>query len=151
MTGEIRTRRGHLMVAIALAAAGIALGSVTSLQVARGEPGVWDIEQWDRCTDATYLINDPDQYWKAVKACCINSGGVWDDAKLDCRAPSGDSQGTRQLPGNVQIPSGIATAPVVTQAPPRPIQVPSDIATAPAVTQTPDCPPEAPCVPPPVP
>jgi hypothetical protein len=47
------------------------------------------------------------------------------------------ASGSRQLPGNVHIPSDIVTGPAVTQVPVRPIRVPSDIATAPAVSQAP--------------
>jgi hypothetical protein len=45
-----------------------------------------------------------------------------------------DSQGLRQLPGNVEVPSDIATAPTVTEDPPRPIRVPSDTATVSTVS-----------------
>jgi hypothetical protein len=41
----------------------------------------------------------------------------------------------RQLPGNVHIPSGIATAPTLTKDSLRPTRVPSDIATVSTVSQ----------------
>lgn len=46
-----------------------------------------------------------------------------------------DSHDSRQLPGNVEIPSDIATATAVTKDPPRPIRVPSDIATVSTMSQ----------------
>jgi predicted YcjX-like family ATPase len=46
-----------------------------------------------------------------------------------------DSQGLLQLPGNVEVPSDIATAPTLTKDPPRPIRVPSDTATVSTVSQ----------------
>ena len=71
--------------------------------------------------------------------CCRHSGGVEDPGQEPehCRAPSGDAQGSQQLPGNVHIPSDIATAPSPTKARSRPIQVASDILTAQAVTKAP--------------
>jgi hypothetical protein len=102
---------------------------------------VWDIEEFDNCMDAfawqqmDMSINEQ----KGVhEACCEKSGGVFtDDGYLGkCSAPPGDAKGSRQLPGNVHIPSDIALEPV-TKAPPRPIQVPTDIATATAVSQAP--------------
>ena len=67
-----------------------------------------------------------------VAAACLSmtaiSVNVWP-------RPAEPASGSRQLPGNVQIPSDIATAPTVTKAPPRPIRVPSDIATVSTVSQ----------------
>lgn len=110
--------------------------------VATAEPGTWDIERYDRCMDqarASYqrgeiTLQDLTVY---AKVCCQLYDGVWNAAKQDCQAPPGDSQGARQFPGNGHIPSDIATAPLVTQEPPRPIQVPSDIATATVLSQAP--------------
>ena len=59
-------------------------------------------------------------------AMCLTAGPV-------PRASS--PSGSRQLPGNIQIPSDIATAPAVTKDPPGPIRVPSDIATVSTVSQ----------------
>jgi hypothetical protein len=96
---------------------------------------VWDIEAYDNCTFG--LENWRWEYWDEMKKCCLNSGGVWKQSEYKCVAPPAEpASGSRQFPGNVQIPSDIATAPV-TKAPPRPIQVPSDIASAQVVTQAP--------------
>jgi hypothetical protein len=103
---------------------------------------VWDIEFYDDCLNG--MSYDQMDYSIAEqknvnKRCCEDSGGVFkDDGYLgQCVAPPGDTKGSRQLPGNVQIPSDLATAPAVTQAPSRPIPVTSDIATEQAVTQAP--------------
>jgi hypothetical protein len=103
---------------------------------------VWDIEFYDDCLaglsndQMNYSINDQKLFHQT---CCEHSGGVFiDDGYLGkCVAPPAEpaSQGSRQLPGNVHIPSDIATAPAVTKDPPRPIRVPSDIATVSTVRQ----------------
>jgi hypothetical protein len=100
---------------------------------------VWDIELYDYCMDA--LADDQLDYsiaqqLEAHRVCCEETGGVFiDDGYVGkCVAPPAEptSPGTRQLPGNVHIPSDIATAPVVTQSPRA--RVPSGIVTAPTVT-----------------
>jgi hypothetical protein len=83
--------------------------------------------------DLLDVDGDDADYRLSEKICCAGSGGVWNANRSECQAPPGDSQGSRQLPGTVQIPSDIATAPV-TKAPPRPIHVPSDIATVSTVS-----------------
>jgi hypothetical protein len=116
------------------AAAIAAVPSVGLTAVASAEPGVWDIEAYDNCAkDAAELGGDAELVEWRLKWCCWDSYGVWDAQRGKCYAPPGDTKGSRQLPGNVQIPSDIATAPV-TKAPPRPIQVPSDIATVSTVS-----------------
>ncbi len=124
------------------------LGALVVTAAAFAHPAIataqryWDIEYFDTCRDAWYAeyqtgkIDFDDYHW-GIRLCCKNSDGVWNEAQQECQAPPADSQGSRQLPGNVQIPSDIATAPTVTKAPPRPIQVPSDIATVSTVSQTP--------------
>jgi len=67
---------------------------------------------------------------------CNGAGQCKHDTDVVCDAPPGDSHGSRQLPGNVRVPSDIATEPV-TKTPPRPIQVPSDIATVSTLGQAP--------------
>ena len=124
----------------AMAVAGTPL-AYPAIATAEPNSGVWDIDTYDYCMDAARTdyqkgeITLQDLTARA-KGCCEYTGGVWNAAEQDCQAPPGDSQGSRQLPGNIQIPSDIATAPV-TRTPPRPIQVPSDIATATAVSQAP--------------
>jgi hypothetical protein len=140
-----------VMAVLIVAALTLAIGRTA---VAFAEPQVWDLENYGECMDTIYAQYQLgkitfQQYNDLAKTCCTANGGVWSATQKDCVAPPGDQQGSRQLPGNIQIPSDIGSAPVVTQAPPRPIQVPSDIATAPVATQAPDCPPDTNCVPPP--
>jgi hypothetical protein len=98
---------------------------------------VLDVEQYDACTSAIHVVDLPDfAYWDLMEDCCDKAGGTWNKEIRDCQAPPGDSKGSRQLPGTVHIPSDIGIEPV-TKAPPRPIRVPSDIATASTVSQAP--------------
>ncbi len=124
-----------LLGALAVAATPLAYPASATAQ------RVWDIEDYDNCvadqTGSQLDLSINDQ--KAFHAyCCNRSGGVFiDDGYLGkCVAPPAEpASGSRQLPGNVQIPSDIATAPTVTKEPPRPIRVPSDIATVSTVSQ----------------
>jgi hypothetical protein len=127
--------------AMLLGAAAVAVAPLAHPAIAAAQK-YWDIEYFDTCKDAWYAEYqsgkiDFDDYHYGIRLCCKNSDGVWNEAEQECQAPPGDSQGSRQLPGNVHIPSDIAIAPAVTQVPLRPIRVPSDIATAPAVSQAP--------------
>jgi hypothetical protein len=125
-----------LLGALAVAATPLANPAIATAQ------RVWDIEYFDTCRDAwlaeyqkgTITFQD---FHDGVRGCCNLSDGVWNAAEQECQAPPGDSQGSRQLPGNAQIPSDIVTAPALTPAPARPIRVPSDIATVTAVSQAP--------------
>jgi hypothetical protein len=143
MDTVLTDRLRWLAIAIAAAAA-IGANTLGYPSTASAEP-VWDVEDYDNCMDA-YAGNQGEKSitdWKNANGyCCRRSGGVFiDDGYIGkCVAPAAEpnSQGSRQLPGNAQIPSDIANAPAVTQAPPRPIQVPPDIATAPIVTQAPE-------------
>lgn len=137
MTTVSKRFRQLLPAAVVAVALATGANTVAYSAIASAER-VWDIEDYDNCmADQTgnqldLSINDQ----KAFHAyCCSRSGGVFvDDGYLGkCVAPPAEpASGTRQLPGNVHIPSDIATAPVVTQAPPT--RVPSGIATAPTVT-----------------
>ena len=124
-----------LLGALAVAATPLAYPAIATAEK------VWDIENYDDCVDgqaydrvSEISINDQ----KLLRRRLLRaSGGVFiDDGYLGkCVAPPAEpASGSRQLPGNVQIPSDIATAPTVTKAPPRPI-VPSDIATVSTVSQ----------------
>ena len=132
------TRRGF--VAGAMAAAVLAFGGMVSPPSAVGEPnsGNWDIEEFDYCLkqtskglggtdplDIDAKVQENQQY------CCYRSGGVWNGST--CVAPSGNSPGAQQVPGDIE------TAPVVTLAPPQadPPRVSGD---SPVVTQSPKCP-----------
>ena len=115
--------------------------SVGFTAVATAESKTWDIENYDDCLaglshdQMNNSINDQKLFHKA---CCEYSGGIFiDDGYIGkCVAPPAEpASGSRQRPGNVHIPSDIATAPTVTKDPPRPIRVPSDIATVSTVSQ----------------
>jgi hypothetical protein len=119
------------MLLAAVAAAAFPPAGLTA--VASAEK-VWDIETYDYCMEqarAAYQRGEItlQDLTDDAKTCCEYNDGVWNAATQDCQAPPGDTKGARQLPGNIRIPSDIATAPVVTKAP-RPIHVPADIAVA---------------------
>jgi hypothetical protein len=129
------TYAAMLVGALAVAA----LASVEFAAVATAEK-VWDIETYDYCMEqsrAHYQRGEItlQELTEAARGCCEYNDGVWNAATQDCQAPSGNSQGSRQLPGNVRIPSDIATAPTVAKDPPRPLRVPSDIATVSTLSQ----------------
>ncbi len=106
-------------------AAALALGwnALMGQAIASAEQ-VWDIEETKKCEDAfawQQMDMSINEQKKLYEACCILHGGVFkDDGYLGkCVAPPApENQRPRQLPGNIQIPSDIATAPVVTQQPP---------------------------------
>jgi hypothetical protein len=130
------------MLAGAIAIAAFPPVGLTAVATAEPNSGTWDLEDYESCINA--IPYDPETTtWQQIEDikgyCCRRSGGVEDPSQEPehCRAPSGDAQGSRQLPGNIRIPSDIAIAPELTTAPPRPIHVTSDITTEQAVTQAP--------------
>ena len=98
-----------LLGALAVSAAPFAHPAIATAQ------RYWDIEYFDTCRDTWYAEYQKgkitlDDYQYGIRLCCQYSDGVWNEAEDECQAPPGDSQGSRQLPGNVQIPSDIATS-----------------------------------------
>jgi hypothetical protein len=124
-----------VMLAGAMAVAAFPHAGLTAVASAQK---VLDIETYENCEKgvkadlAKGLLHIWDIH-NAYATCCEYAGGTWNDTTGDCDAPPGDSHGSRQLPGNIQVPSDIATEPV-TKTPPKPIQVPSDIATVSTVS-----------------
>jgi len=128
------------LVTGAIFAAAIALANAFGPTLATAEPnsGAWDVIQYDNCVKS-YPYDPSDdvvRYEDHLHWCCIQSGGVWDTnpdqpgGGFKCVAPSPrNPQWTRK------IPSGIATEPVVTQAPPRPISPDRVSGDSPVVTQ----------------
>ena len=141
------------MTTVAIAAAAVA---ISLPMAASAEPRVWDIENYDECM-ATILAQYQagkitfQQFNDYAQTCCNVTGGVWSASQETCVAPPADAQDSRQLPGNVRVPSDISSAQVATPAPPRPIVVPPDLANTPAMPLAPDCPPDTACQEPPVP
>jgi hypothetical protein len=127
-------------VVLAGAMAVLVSPSVAALTPVASAQRVWDVEFYDNCTAG---MND-DQMTKSIedqklinKRCCEDSGGIFqDDGYIGkCVAPPAEpAAGSRQLPGNVRIPSDIAAAPTVTNEPPRPIRVPTAVASVSAVS-----------------
>ena len=126
--------------AILLGAVAVAAFPPVGLTAVASAEKVWDIETYDYCMEqirAHYQRGEItlQELTEDAKVCCEYNDGVWNAATQDCQAPPGDTKGARQLPGNIQIPSDIATSPTVTKDPLRPIRVPSDIATVSMVSQ----------------
>ena len=123
-----------LLGALAVAATPLAYPTIATAEPNTG--GTFDLAKYNKCmADLLDVDGDDADYKLTGRICCRSVGGVWNESRAECTAPPADSQGSRQLPGNVQIPSDIATAPTVTKDPPRPIRVPSDIATVSTVSQ----------------
>jgi hypothetical protein len=126
--------------ATVLGALAVAATPLACPAVANAQP-VLDVESYDKCVQdiKKSLADGTIHLWdvhNAYVTCCEYAGGTWSESRGDCAAPPpADSKGSRQLPGNVHIPSDIATAPTVTKDPPRSIRVPSDIATVSTVSQ----------------
>lgn len=125
------------MLAGAMAVAAFPHAGLTAVASAQK---VLDVETYDNCVQniKDSLASGTIHLWdvhNAYVTCCEYAGGTWNDSTGECAAPPADSHGSRQFPGNVHIPSDIATAPTVTKDPPRPIRVPSDIATVSTVSQ----------------
>jgi hypothetical protein len=77
----------------AMFSAAIAVGGVGSV-IANAEPGVWDIESFDSCTE---LLDDGleeslQQKLDETKYCCVHTGGVWNEAQQTCQAPPAEGQ-----------------------------------------------------------
>jgi len=133
------TRLRQLLPAAVIAVALAAGANTVAFSPIASAERVWDIENYDECMAGLSRdqMNDSLNEQKMFhQKCCERYGGIFiDDGYIGkCVAPPAEptSQGTWQLPGNVQIPSDIGTAPVVTQAPRA--RIPSGMAGAPTVT-----------------
>jgi hypothetical protein len=131
MARTISAGRGLLT---ALASVAIAFGAAATAPVAVATPnsGNWDLDEYNYCLrqtakdlDGVDPLDIPAKVEENQKYCCYRSGGEWSGGK--CVAPSGNSIGTRQLPGD------IATA-TLTPAPPQHPIPPGISADIPAMT-----------------
>lgn len=128
------------LVTGAIFAAAIVFANSFGPTAATAEPnsGAWDVIQYDNCVKSYPYDPEDDviRYEDHLHWCCIKSGGVWDE---NPNQPGGGFKCVAPPPSNPQgsrlIPSGIATAPVVTQAPPRPIAPERVSGDSPMVTQ----------------
>ncbi|RDH79896.1 hypothetical protein DVS77_02445 [Mycolicibacterium moriokaense] len=143
MTTSTRTTRSRIVYAAMLAGAVavLAVPTVEFTAVATAQPAsdTWDLDEYEKCMNA-FPYDGETTTWQLIEDqkdyCCRETGGVVDPGQEPehCRAPSGDTKGSRQLPGGVRVPSDLA---VVTQEPSAPIHGASDIATAQTLTQAP--------------
>jgi hypothetical protein len=118
-------RLARRLGAAAFLATALALGGnvLVGPAIASAEQ-VWDMEETQKCEDAfawQQMDMSLNEQKKLYEACCVLHGGVFkDDGYLGkCVAPPApENQKPRHLPGNIQVPSDIATTPVVTQQQP---------------------------------
>lgn len=105
--------RRLLSVAVAVAALAIGAGTITDPAIGHAER-VWDIENFDDCMSSAappQMNMSLNEQKDMHRACCESTGGVFtDDGYLGkCTAPP--ATGTRHIPGNIRIPTGVITAP----------------------------------------
>jgi hypothetical protein len=120
----IHTRIGQGLAVTALMA-GLAIGAGA---VANAVPSEWDIEEYDKCTDAAWWrfengYIDANQLLQENKSCCITSVGVLGKDGKTCGAPP-------LYPG----PQGpVAEAPTEASQPPAPAKPVAPVAPRPTV------------------
>ena len=124
--GRLQRLAASLLAAAATVGASM-LGYPTT---ATAEPAKWDPDSYSHCVRSIDPGLNASDYLARVKWCCAQTGGIWVNDDQVCVAPSTNTSGSRQLPGNIRVPSDIATVPV-TQQPPH--QVPPELASEPAV------------------
>lgn len=81
--------------------------AVAPTGISRAEPGVWDIEDFDSCTD---ILNDGlneslQEKIDDTKGCCRHSGGVWNEGQQKCEAPPAEAGGAGRIPPGL-VPRG---------------------------------------------
>ncbi len=91
--------RQLLPAALLAATALFGASAVDSLATASAAPTEWDIESYDDCMKGMDL-DDPSEKIAWTRKCCIDSGGVWNDAMGKCQSPPKDAvaSGTRATP-----------------------------------------------------
>lgn len=117
----------RLLASTATLAAAAMFVIVTPTGIAQAEPGVWDIEDFDSCTD---ILNDGldeslQEKIDDTKGCCRHSGGVWNEGQQKCEAPPAEVSGAGRVPAGL-VPRGD-----VRVAPPPPVLVPVQPSLAP--------------------
>ncbi|MDV3126996.1 hypothetical protein M1247_18885 [Mycobacterium sp. 21AC1] len=103
--------------------------AVTPSGISQAEPGVWDIEDFDSCTE---ILNDGldeslQEKIDDTKGCCRHSGGVWNEGQQKCEAPPGEASGAGRVPEGLVPRGDLQVAP---SAPP-PVLVPVQPSLAP--------------------
>lgn len=89
--------------------------------ISSAAPGVWDIEDFDSCTD---ILNDGldeslQEKIDDTKGCCRHSGGVWNEGQQKREAPPAEASGAGRIPdslvprGDLQVATPVAPPPVL--------------------------------------
>ncbi|OMC41330.1 hypothetical protein A5740_22955 [Mycobacterium sp. GA-1841] len=92
--------------------------------ISHAEPGVWDIEDFDSCTD---ILNDGlneslQEKIDDTKGCCRHSGGVWNEGQQKCEAPPAEAGGAGRLPPGLVPRGDLQVAPPAPPPAPVPVQ-----------------------------
>ncbi|MBU9764305.1 hypothetical protein FR943_10680 [Mycobacterium sp. TNTM28] len=118
-------------VRLAATMAAAAMFVIVTPPGAQAEPGVWDIEDFDTCTE---MLNDGlDESMQEkiddTKGCCRHSGGVWNEGQQKCEAPPGEAAGAGRVPEGLVPRGDLQVAP---SNPPPPVLVPVQPTLAPS-------------------
>lgn len=91
--------RQLLPAALLAATAAFGLSAVGTLATASAAPTEWDIGLYDDCMGLN-PSGDPSEKIAWARKCCLDSGGVWNDAMGKCQSPPKDAvaSGTRATP-----------------------------------------------------
>lgn len=84
----------RIPAALIVAAGALAGGTFGSTAIANAVPE-WDIENYDDCMKGV-KYDDPSEQLAWTRKCCLDSGGVWNDALGKCQSPPAQSA---QRPG----------------------------------------------------
>jgi hypothetical protein len=103
--------RVRIPAALILAAGALA-GSTFGLTAIASAAPEWDIERYDDCMEAVNRP-DPSEQLAWTRKCCLDSGGVWNDALGKCQSPPAQQA---QRPGLATRPGLI----IQTLEPPAP-------------------------------
>lgn len=89
--------------------------------ISQAEPGVWDIEDFDSCTQILDdgLDESLQQKIDDTKDCCRHSGGVWNEYQEKCQAPPGEAAGAGRVPEGLVPRGDLQVAPPTSMAPPQ--------------------------------
>ncbi|WP_131805083.1 hypothetical protein [Mycobacterium sp. 852014-52144_SCH5372336] len=107
MTIRRQTAHPFLLRCVVMLAAALGCVALGCGTIASAEP-VWDIEEFDNCTQTLDEGLDNTQNWidTANEYCCKHSGGVWNDNRKECVAPPAEGQGAGpQVPPREVLPT----------------------------------------------
>ena len=106
----IRLDIASLVGAAAISTAFLFGGMAGHIATAAAEPnnsgGEWDLGAYDACMAGAPNDATLKQLRSYVLACCVKSGGVWDETNWRCSAPPARGDNSSQKPRRAVIPPG---------------------------------------------